>query len=321
MFLGIEERSALIFEGTHKWEGRGLWPVPVITPAAIRAVALGETKEGLPENNVPLLANTMFLFREDSFDPVTRIRRGRFYKKDALQDWEVSPHPALNLQALNIFGPAVERYKQMLNAATGMLRIGNLVTFQSFRISDMERETQIRHLAVELGTRQSPTFWRILDVETISTNEELVTLKARGSFGTLPEIDSDKIRDVSDRLKVLETTEKLVDMTNRAGPESVVDLARNAASAILLAALRQHGKDVVAKDLGDAITEFEKHPDLKTFGIVSSAARILARLHPRSKPSEQERRENLPVIREQDADLAVLCVGTILRDLGWANWP
>jgi hypothetical protein len=160
----------------------------------------------------------------------------------------------------------------------------------------------------------------VIDVEPISTGEELVTLKARGSFGALPEIEINKIIDVDDRSKVVETIEKLIDTIHRAGPESAIDHARNAGSAILLAVLRQHGEHVRAKDLSDAIKEVEKHPTLGKLGIVVSSARIVARLHSRTKPSEQERRENLPLVRDQDAELAVLCIGTILRDLGWANW-
>ncbi len=320
MFLGIEEDRHLVFEGTHLWDGRGLWPVPMITPASIRAAASREPAEGLPQKNVPLLVNATTIFREDFFDPVTRIRRGRFYKKENAQMWEASPHPALNLGVMSSYGPTIEVYKRLVNASTGLIRIGQLLTFQSFPFSHLFRDSRIHNANVELGFRESPTFWRVIDAEPISTGEELVTLKARGSFGAMPEIESNKIDDIDDRSKVVETIEKLVDTIHRAGPESVVDNARNAASAILLAALRQHGKDVRGKDLGDAIKEFEKHPHLGKLGIVLSTARIVARLHSRTKPSEQERREHIPAIREQDAELAVLCVGTILRDLGWANW-
>ncbi len=320
MFLGIEEDRHLVFEGTHLWDGRGLWPLPMITPAAILADTSREPAEGLPQKNSPLLATTSTIFREDFFDPVTRIRRGRFYKKENNQPWEVSPHPALNLGVMSSYGPTIEVYKRLVNASTGLLRIRQLLTFQSFPLSNVLRDSRPHNVNVELGSSESPTFWRVIDVEPISTGEELVTLKARGSFGALPEIDTNKIHDVDDRSKVVETIEKLVDTIHRAGPESVIDHARNAASAILLAALRQHGKDVRGKDLGDAVKEFEKHPHLGKLGIVLSTARIVTRLHSRTKPSEQERRENLPAIREQDAELAVLCVGTILRDLGWANW-
>jgi hypothetical protein len=194
------------------------------------------------------------------------------------------------------------------------------MTYSSFRLSAIVQESQIRQTLVQLGTRERPTVWRVVELESTTSGEELITLKARGSLGVLPEIEAEKIIDRQDRAKVSETIEKLVDTVHRAGPESVVDNARNAASAIMLAALRQHGMTVRAKDLSDAATKFERERNLSKFGIVPLAARIVARLHPRSKPSERERREGIPVIREQDGELAVLCVGTILRDLGWATW-
>src|SRR6266540_471888 len=101
MFLGIEEDRHLVFEGTHIWDGRGLWPLPIITAASFRVAEASKPAEGLPEKNAPLLTNSTTVFREDFFDPVTRIRRGRFYKKGNNQPWEVSPHPALNLEAMS----------------------------------------------------------------------------------------------------------------------------------------------------------------------------------------------------------------------------
>src|SRR2546427_10261748 len=180
MYLGIEEDRHLVFEGTHMWDGRGLWPLPMITPASISAATSRELLEGLPQENSPLLANATTVFREDFFDPVTRIRRGRFYKKESSQKWEVSPHPALNLQALSGYGPAMEPYKRLLNASTGLLLTDALLTFQSFRLSNMLRGFPPHNANVELGSREFPTFWRVIDVEPISTGEELVTLKARG---------------------------------------------------------------------------------------------------------------------------------------------
>jgi hypothetical protein len=52
----------------------------------------------------------------------------------------------------------------------------------------------------------------------------------------------------------------------------------------------------------------------------AAAAKIIARLHARAKPAEEARRPMRPV-REQDAELATQCVGTILCELGWAEWP
>lgn len=320
MYLGIQECTHFVFEGTITSEGRALWPLPVMTPAVIRVANLGKQLQGLPPKNAPLLANTLILFREDFFDPVTRVRRGRFYKQQTMASWMVYPHPALHLEALGAYGTGTIQKMGLTSSVTGTMRIKDMLTFYSYSLWNAIQESRPEIARVELGTRESPTIWRVIDVETISTGEELVTLKARSSFGTLPEFKSDNIRVSDDRSKVVQTIDKLAETIHRAGPESVIDRARDAASAILLAALRQYGSNIKARDLSETIKEIDKHPKLKSHKNISHAAGIVARLHSRAKPSEQERQEHLPPIHEQDAELAVLCIGTILRDLGWAKW-
>lgn len=311
MFLGIDEFTLLIFEGSSTMHGRGLLPQPVITAAAIRAANLIEPAEGLPQRGRLLAAENLIIFREDSFDPVTRIRRGRFYKKQNKQRWLASNRPVL--------GTPEELYTQEMKIL-GPMALGELITFPSFSLLNLGKDIRVHNATIELGSSESPTLWTVIYIETISTGEELVTLKAQGTLGALPELNPNKIQDSEDRTKIVQTIEKLADTIHRAGPESVIDRGRDAASAVLLVALRQKGQTIKGMDLSKAIDVFEKHPELKELGNVISSARIIARLHSRAKPSEQERRESIPTILEQDADLAVLCVGTILRDLGWANW-
>lgn len=70
-----------------------------------------------------------------------------------------------------------------------------------------------------------------------------------------------------------------------------------------------------ALDLGKLIKRLEKEGKI----IAVNAANIIARLHARAKPSEQEKRVLRP-IREQDSDLAVQCVGALLCEIGIAEW-
>lgn len=70
-----------------------------------------------------------------------------------------------------------------------------------------------------------------------------------------------------------------------------------------------------AQDLGKLIKRLETEGRI----IAENAANIIARLHARAKPSEQEKRQLRP-IREQDADLAVQCVGMLLCEIGFAEW-
>jgi hypothetical protein len=53
--------------------------------------------------------------------------------------------------------------------------------------------------------------------------------------------------------------------------------------------------------------------------VAVAAADIVRLFHSREKPSTQER---LPVnpVREQEAQLAVYCIGSLLCELGWAEW-
>jgi hypothetical protein len=53
--------------------------------------------------------------------------------------------------------------------------------------------------------------------------------------------------------------------------------------------------------------------------IITNAAGIIARLHARAKPVERAKRP-MRKIREQDAQFATQCLGTILCELGWADW-
>lgn len=101
----------------------------------------------------------------------------------------------------------------------------------------------------------------------------------------------------------------------RAGPESVVDRSREAATAILSKYLQSHGKTDPGKDLGHLANKIAE----AGFEVVANAARIIARLHARGKHAEQERRAIRP-ITEQDAEFAVQAVGVVLCDLGWAHW-
>ena len=110
-----------------------------------------------------------------------------------------------------------------------------------------------------------------------------------------------------------ETLNAFADDVHRASPVSVIDRARDAASHALLAYFNLKKQE--AQDLGKLIKRLENEGKV----IAVSAAKIIARLHARAKPSEQEKRE-LYTIREQDAELATQCVGMLLCEIGFAEW-
>ena len=116
------------------------------------------------------------------------------------------------------------------------------------------------------------------------------------------------------RAQVKRTLEILAEDIYRAGPESVIDRARDAASAILSAYVVDKGLADVTKDLGKLVGVLGQLPRDDRPNICATGGDIIAILHPRAKPSEQAQRPLRP-IREQDAELAVQLVGTMLCDL------
>jgi len=168
---------------------------------------------------------------------------------------------------------------------------------------------------VLLGVGDRFTVWTIINVEAISTGEDLFTLKARSGLGVLPVVEESKVPEAF-RASVRESLDGLAEEVHRSAPVSVIDRARDAASYILLAYFNASGKD--ARDLSALAKNLENKNENKI--VAASSAKIIARLHARAKPSERERR-NMRPSREQDAELATQCVGTILCEIGWANWP
>ena len=295
--LGIEEDRSLIYEGDASYYGRAVWPAPVITPAKIAFEAEGSLAAE-KSNECPTQACR---FREDSYDPISRIRRGRFYTAHGIgqqpTDWRLQPHPAMPFE--------------ISNAQDGKALIKRLRTFRSMLFYNEFIRGQKEQPLVILGCDDCFTVWTVINVETISTGENLVTLKARNSLGILPQYDEQKIPERY-RARVKEGLETFADAVHHSAPISIIDRARDAASQILLAYFDLTGGE--SRDLGNLANRIENERQ-----IASSASRIIARLHARNKPSERERRE-MRVIREQDAELATHCVGVILCEIGWADW-
>lgn len=159
--------------------------------------------------------------------------------------------------------------------------------------------------------------WRILGAERIITGEYLVTLKARHALGVLAELNSDAVPDVG-RTKTIETYEKLVDSAYRETPGSIVDRARDATQWCLGAwsTNRRGDNSLFHQDLGDLIKKIEGENDKPQ--VIVSASQIVARLHSRGKPNEQEKHSLRP-LSEADAEFALAAVGLLLREFGWTR--
>mgnify|MGYP001575108488 CR=1 FL=1 len=303
MIIGIDDNLNLVYEGSSTW-GHALWPAPFLSPATIKS---GAEPQLTPPRFDSLRTLPLTLFREDAFDPVSRIRRGRFYRTGNSQPmpWQVYPHPAM----------ATEMGQS--SSTTGTLP-KSLFTFYSHALTTEFRNLGNQQLLVALGSEEGFTIWSVVGAEKTATGDELVTLKARQSIGALPRINYEAV-PAAGREQLANVLDKLAEDIYRAGPESVVDCAREAATAALSIYMQDRGLVEPGLDLGDLLKRLRTASEEHMKRIAISAGEIVQRFHSRRKNAEQEKRLFRP-IREQDAEFAVQCVGTILCELGWADW-
>jgi hypothetical protein len=300
--IAIDTNSRLFYEGSGNW-GHGIWPSPVVSIATV--LITEDDLSSLPATTADL-GHAKLVFREDSFDPVTRIRRGRFYCGSNVQpmEWHVQTHPAFK-----------EEVGQKDHQGNLIKRLYSFYPWSAF--VELKREKAERLVA--LGAQSAFTLWHVIGIERIVTGEDMVTLRARSALGVLPEIQIERVPEAG-RDHALQTLDKVVESVYRAGSESVIDRCRDAAQACLgvWMADRFKDEDMRSIDLGAQIKSLEKQ-DQEIFPvIIVSVCKAIARLHARCKPNEQVKREGrLPV--EGDAESAVAMLGLFLRELGWCR--
>ena len=290
--IGIDQSTDDIYESSNVvWYS--VWPAtPVVSVAAFVDPEIDPPEF---ENN---LESAGMVFREDSFDPVTRIRRGRFYKSSGglrpSQQYAL-PHPIYRNRGSPIATEdgRVERWLFMFD----------------------QLQCTPRQEMVAVGSSES--LWRVLGAERITTGEYIVTLKARHALGVLPELNPDAVPDVG-RTKAIETYEKLIDSVHRETPGSIVDRARDVAQWCLgtWATAKYNDESLQCQDLGKLIEKIDKANNKPQ--VILSASQIVARLHSRGKPNEQERYSTRPLM-EADAEFALAAVGLLLREFGWTR--
>ena len=295
--LIIDIDQPVFYEGSGAGTGIPIWPSPFLTIATI--IKSEDDLKAIP-NETPV-GHVPLLFREDHFDAVTRVRRGRLYNRGdgaQPQTCNVQCHPALSTD-------------------TRMIGQGGIIRKSLYRFHDFAARIHLRPTArpvtIALGIRDAMTLWRVIGVEQISTGEDLVTLKLHGNMGVLPELQVSAI-PIGSVTRVRETMETLVDAAYRGGVSSVVDRCRDLAASALGAHFEMLKPNAPHLDLG-ALIKIAKEE--KRY-LINSAANIIALLHSRGKPNEQERRCT-PALLPDDAELALQCVSVILRDLGWVN--
>lgn len=288
--IAIDEYRWLFYEGL-RGHGHAIWPSPTVSCATIlRAGA--EIGNSLPKSNY--INEALMMFREDSFDAVTRIKRGRLYRAsdERPEDWRVQAHPAY---AEDVHGGVVPKRLFAFYAWPAMRELG----------------CHLNSTLVALGAAEAFTLWRVVDVERIVTGEDLITLRARSALGTLPALNEAAV-PTEDRAAVSDILERLARAAYTADAASVAHLARDAAASCLGAWLAERNGDpkIKEKDLGELAKMLEDEQN-------RSMVQLLARLHSRAKPNEQVR-YGTRAVQQGDAEFALAAVGMLLRELGWA---
>lgn len=276
MQIGIDQSSGLIFEGSAPY-GRVLSPAPFLSPCKI-CMPGDSALNGPDTTNISM----GMVFREDYFDPVSRIRRGRIYK-------------AGNSNPRDWFNGNETIYAN---------------TYHGHSIFNKVRESGKGAILLLMGDKERFTTWKLVDIEVISTTEELITIKSIGTMGLLPDLISDLPEN--HRKELSPALDKVRDEAYKSNPESVIDLCRDAAVRALGIFLGNH-----ELDLGRLISALNAGDSKKR--IATNCAAIIKDFHARRKPNEQNK-HGLRAPMEEDAVLSVQCLGLLLVELNLARY-
>jgi len=286
-YLGISSGDQVIYEG-HLNAGFRPATQPLLVPIKFPAFPLSSW---LGEAPAPPA-----LLREDFFDPVTRIRRGRvFTLRNCKQPhvWTAHdpyrPHPNSNRIHHQT---EVYLYEQ-----------SNLGPLREYPLSS------VNHIAI-IGSEPFISFWKIISLESSVHGTPILTLKSYRSLGDIPELDPDKI-PVEIRSKLDELLEQVANSHHRAGAVDVVDRVRGAFILIFGQLAGDRGSD-----LGNSLKLIRKSDNPRP--LMCSAADIINKLHSRGKPNE-EFNYGTRTVSEEDAQLAIGCLALVLKEAGWAK--
>jgi hypothetical protein len=176
MYFGIDSNTGFYYEGTSA-------PIhPIISnPHTSRAVLISDDSE---LNSVPSKisdTHNAWIFREDSFDPVTRTRRGRLYTRHGTGQpvmHKVRPHPSdyPPIPSIHLAGIVPKEIFTYIRCT-----------------AILEKKNQGMGLRLALGSADAFSIWRIIQTEVLADRTVLITLKSLSAFGILPELDIDKI--------------------------------------------------------------------------------------------------------------------------------
>jgi hypothetical protein len=300
--LGFDRRTGLVYEGrggpTHP-----VWPTPILTQATLIENPADLQKLPGDFDNSPF----HWMFVDQSFDPASRVRRGRLFQSFGNISWEtvqVEAHPAIS--------------SDIYKVANGTGRTAKELSVFIECTSLFQKQNRGEGMQLALGQRDSYSLWRIVQTERIATNDVLVTLRAESPFGILPQLNKSKIHP--DYVKGVEVAlERVLNSAYRELPQSVVDHCRNAAVMVISRWMQAEMGSAapVEQDLGHWIRAVKNHFGEHEMVALRSALEAINRLHPRGKDNEANKYQ-LRQVEESDAEYAVHALGFILREVKWA---
>lgn len=298
MYLGFHESTNLIYEGL--FTSMGIAPEPQPSCSQIGFAESLELAKNELIGSKPLDFN--FIFREDSFDFISRLRKGRIYKvtESRPENWCLIPHKA-------------QLHSRMELTQYGQLQQQRLHTFKSYSIATHFHSKRLQEQTVLIGTKDLFTKWSIVGVEPSHSGEEIITLRSQSSNDVIPNINFKKIRD-EDRSNVEEKYDKFLDVVYTSSVESIVDRACEACLAILISKLRESNSEVRGLTLDKVLEAANNDEKLSKRKILKTAAELLKLLHSRGKQSFQEQ-HNTRSLNYHDAQAAVECLSIVIHEL------
>jgi hypothetical protein len=299
VYLGICKTTGLIYEGLNSADIPSI-PLPCLTQAKL--IVTDADWKDLPRGLS--LDPLRWLFREDSFDPVTRTRRGRLFEPQPGQAQPihhgVAPHPYEDPMMRQVgAGGRVSKAIFTFTACNPLLTMVN----------------KGQGMTLALGTSKAVSPWRIIQTEALANGLVMVTLKSLSAFAIIPTVDYGQIA-IEHRPAIADAIERVLNSAFREAPISVIDHCRAALTVLLARWLVQTGnekEDALVLDLGHLANKCESNK----MTCVANVARIIARMHSRGKPNEQLARK-LRQPTNGDDEFAIESVGLVLREFGWS---
>ena len=173
-YLGFERRTGAVYE-SHPDHGYRVLPPPHLLP--IRFLSGGQ----VPPIETHWEGLSKLIFREDSFDPVTKLKRGRVFRIQGSQPshWHVYDPHRPNLDVV----PWGRGTSQKID----------LAGFERDCLPELRQLLSSSLPTVILGWEPHITFWRIVSIECNMVGTPVLSLRAKHSLGDTPELIVEKI--------------------------------------------------------------------------------------------------------------------------------